>query len=378
MFVSTTLALGGGAEAALTRLVTAEPQLAHNITVVSLLPGDEHVARMRRSGITVVELRFDRPGSIIAGLFKVATLIRQIKPEIIQGWMYHGDLVALLALTLSGRRRKTRLIWSIRCSNFVLRNYGVGLWAVIRACALLSRAPEIVIANSVAGRNDHLALGYRPRRSEIIYNGIDTDEFRPDPAARLGVRQEFGFPPNTVVVAHVARVDPMKDHQLFLAAMRDLPDLQALLIGRGTDMLADAPNLHRLGRRADVARLMAAADIIVSSSCYGEGFSNSLAEGMACGLPPIATAVGDAAYIVGETGIIVPPRDANALTTALRHLADESAAERAKRGTAARNRIIENFAMKYAIQRHAALYASLLRPDDCGGGTTEIVNTASC
>ena len=112
------------------------------------------------------------------------------------------------------------------------------------------------------------------------------------------MRGELAIPADALVVAHVARADPMKDHVTLLAAMAQLPALRALLIGPGTEKLAEVPNVVRLGRRLDVARLLAASDIVVSSSAFGEGFSNALAEGMSCGLPAVATDVGDAREIL--------------------------------------------------------------------------------
>ena len=354
---------GGGAEAMLTRLATAKPGVAEDITVVSLLPAEAHLERLRAAGVTVIELRFDRPGSIAAGLVKLAKLIAEQRPDVVQGWMYHGDLAALAALVLSGRRKRTRLVWSIRCSALDLRHYGgLGLRLVVKACTLLSGWPDLVTANSAAGLESHLALGYRPRRMEVVANGIDVDEFRPDAAARRAVRIELGIPENATVLAHVARVDPMKDHAAFLAAMEQLPDLSALLVGVGTENLPAARNVLRLGRRHDVARLFAAADFVVSSSRFGEGFSNVLGEGMACGLPAIATDVGDAKLIVGDTGLVVSPEDPVALAAAIRSLAGESAPARAARAARARARIVDNFGLASAVQRHVELYAALASP----------------
>ncbi len=219
--------------------------------------------------------------------------------DVVQGWLYHGDLAALLGLALSGRRRTTRLAWGLRCSNLDMDVYGRGLRLVQAACARLSRYPDIVIANSKAGLTTHLALGYRPRRTAVIYNGIDIERFAPDPARRAEVRRSLGIDERAPVIAHVARLDPMKDHQTLLAALGLLPQVHCLAIGAGTETLPDRPNLHRLGRRDDVSRLLPAADFIVSSSAYGEGFSNALAEGMASGLPAIATDIGDARELVG-------------------------------------------------------------------------------
>jgi glycosyltransferase involved in cell wall biosynthesis len=350
---------GGGAEAMLTRLVTAKPGVADEITVVSLLPAEAHVGRLRAAGVTVVELRFDRIGGVAAGLVKLAKLIAKTRPDIVQGWMYHGDLAALVALVLSGRRGHTPLVWSIRCSDMDLRRYGLGLRLVVKACTLLSGCPDLVTANSAAGLKFHLSLGYRPRRAEVVPNGIDIEEFKPDAAARRTVRVELGLPDDAIVLAHVARVDPMKDHATFLAAMKQLPGLSALLVGTGTENLPAAGNLIRLGRRHDVARLFAAADFVVSSSRFGEGFSNALGEGMACALPAIATDVGDGKRIVGDTGLVVPPGDPAALAEAVRTLAAEPAPARAARGRRARARIAEDFSLADAVRRHVELYDSL-------------------
>ena len=360
IYVTTDLRTGG-AEAMLTRMVTAEPRLADEIIVASLLPIQAYGDRLRSAGVSVVEFNFDRIFGAPYGLVGLARLIAAHRPEIVQGWMYHGDLAALLALAISGRRGRTSLIWSIRCSELDLSRYGHILRWVIKACTLLSGRPDVVTANSVAGMKFHLARGYHPRRSEIIVNGIDLDEFKPDASARAAMRHRLGIKEDRVVVAHVARVDPMKDQKTFLAAMAELPDVHALTIGAGTERLSDMPNVSRLGRRDDVPALLAAADFVASSSAFGEGFSNAIAEGMACGLPAVATDVGDAREIIGDTGLVVPPRDHRALADAIRALAAESPAARTSRGIRARERIAERFSLDRAVARFAALYETVLR-----------------
>ena len=126
----------------LTRLATAQPGVADAIAIVSLLPAEAYVDELRKAGIAVVELDFGRAGGIASGLLKLAKLIAADKPDIVQGWMYHGDLAALVALALSGRRRSTRLVWSIRCTEVDFRRYGFALRAVVKACAMLSRSPD--------------------------------------------------------------------------------------------------------------------------------------------------------------------------------------------------------------------------------------------
>ena len=351
----------GGAETMLARLVEAQPGLAERTTVVSLLPAGFYAERLRAAGATLVELDFRNVARIPAGLARLRRIIADEKPDIIQGWMYHGDLAALLGLSLAGRRRTTLLAWNIRCSSLDFSRYSRLLRLVVRACAALSSTPDLVIANSAAGMESHRALGYRPVRSEIVPNGLEVDRYKPDAAARAHIRRELGIADDAVVLAHVARVDPMKDHAGFLRAMALLPDVQALLVGAGTEKLAAARNVHRLGRRADVPRLLAAADIVVSSSAFGEGFSNAIAEGMACGLTPVATDVGDARIIIGDTGLVVPPGRPEALADAIRTIIAEPPARRRDRGEQARARIVENYSLEQAQQRFADLYADLLQ-----------------
>jgi glycosyltransferase involved in cell wall biosynthesis len=357
LYVTTGLGVGG-AEAMLARLATAQPGLADRITIVSLLPAEAHLEELRAAGIEVIELGFDTAVGALAGVYRLARLIAGRRPEVVQGWMYHGDLAALIALLLSGRRRHTPLIWSVRCSDVDLRLFSLQLRLVVKACTALSRFPDVITTNSAAGLKAHVRLGYRPRRVEVIANGIDVEQFKPDAAARAAVRAELGIPGEAFVAAHVARIDPLKGHDTFLAAMAALPQVRALLIGAGTENLSATPNVSSLGRRHDVARLLAAADIIVSSS-VSEGFSNVLGEGMACGLPAVATDVGDAALIVGDAGVVVPASDPQALADAIRQLANEEPAARAARSLGARNRIVESFGIRRAIERYAQLYASL-------------------
>ena len=153
----------------------------------------------------------------------------------------------------------------------------------------------------------------------------------------------------------------MKDHATFLTALGRLNRVEALLIGPDTERFATMSNVHALGARDDVERLLAAADLIVSSS-VSEGFSNVLAEGMAAGLPAVATDVGDSARVVGATGCIVPPREPLALAEAMGALLSESKTARVARGAEARRRIETHFSIARAVGVHDGFYTSLVSP----------------
>ncbi len=140
--------------------------------------------------------------------------------------------------------------------------------------------------------------------------------------------------------------------------MTSLPGISGLLVGAGTEFLVCPPNVRALGARRDVERVYAAADLVVSSSAFGEGFSNVLAEGMSAGLVPIATDVGDAARIVGPTGHVVAPRDSDALAAAIKAEAVISPDQRRDCGLQARARIVNSFARERAIEAYLRLYQS--------------------
>jgi glycosyltransferase involved in cell wall biosynthesis len=348
----------GGAEGMLAALATAPgSDIQHH--VVSLKSAGFHGRALREAGIAVDELGLAPRRPDPRALRHLVRLIRKLQPDIVQGWLYHGDLAALIGLALSGRRRTTRLIWGLRCSNLDMNAYGGGLRLARAVCARLSAYPDMVIANSHTGLAAHRDLGYRPRQTAIIHNGIDLERFAPDPGRRVEIRRALAIGEHEPVIAHVARLDPMKDHHTLLEALHLVPDVHCLAIGAGTKSLPDRPNLHRLGRRDDVSLILPAADLVVSSSAYGEGFSSALAEGMASGLSAVATDVGDAHEIVGDTGLIVPPRAADRLAMGIRSLLSETDAVRHDRGERSRRRIAENFSLARAVAEFCAAYREL-------------------
>lgn len=343
----------GGAEAQLVNLALANHRTGMPLVVTSLIPGGVHRRRLADAGVRTLDLGMRRGhGSLLAPL-ALARLIRHTRPAVLQCWMYHANLLATVAWLFAGRYRSTRLVWGVRCSDLDVGRYRPALKRVMSHCARLSRLPSTIVANSEAGRRAHVLLGYRPDRFAVIENGIDTERFRPDAEARAAVRNDYGLGANTPLIAIVARVDPMKDYLTFIQALDRLDGVQALAIGEGTQRLGKVERLITLGRRDDVPRLLAACDVVVSSSAFGEGFSNTIAEGMACGLPAVATEVGDAARIVGDCGHLVPPRDPSALAAAVRALLDDDAAAL---GVRARARIEQEFSVPRMVASFNALH----------------------
>jgi glycosyltransferase involved in cell wall biosynthesis len=209
----------------------------------------------------------------------------------------------------------------------------------------------------------------------VIPNGFDLNVFRPDPAARLAVRAELGIDAEAVLIGLAARFDPQKDIGSFLRAAARVAAATAktrfLLCGEGMDaanpvlarLIAETglgARVHLLGRRADMPRITAALDIAVSSSAYGEGFSNALGEALAAAVPAVATDVGDAREIVGREGRIVPIRDPEALAAAMAELIALGAEGRARLGHEARARMARDYALDAIARRYRAIYEEVL------------------
>ena len=355
MHVITDLDVGGAEHMMSSYLMSRRDRKPKSI-VVSLLPGGFFADHLQSAGIRVINLNMRRNTPSVGSVFRLAKLIAREKPDVVQGWMYHADLLTSLALLISGRIRRTRFYWGVRCSDMDTSKYGFALRLAIWACTWLSWLPDAIIANSFAGRRVHRELGYRARRFSVIPNGVETNRFKPDKKARHKIRAELGIADDIFIIAMIARVDPMKDHATFLDALEKLPGVVAILAGKGTEQLMNRSNIHCLGLRNNVEEIYAACDVIVLSSSFGEGFPNVLVEGMACGLAPVATDVGDCAKIMGGIGKIVPPGDSDAIAGAVREILAGGKDALEVLGQSSRQRIVERFSLSRATEVFDKLY----------------------
>jgi glycosyltransferase involved in cell wall biosynthesis len=360
----------GGAESVLLRLATY-PEAAVEHTVVSLTDEGIYGERLRAAGVAVHALGMKRGRVSLGGFLALRALIARTRPDAVQTWMYHADLIGGLAARLAGVRA---IAWGIRNSGEHLERSSRSARLVLRACALLSGwVPRAIVCAAQKAAERHADKGYRRDRLVVVSNGYDLSRYTPDEAARARVRAQWGLADDAPVIGCVARWDPLKDHANLLRAIaalvRDGRDggLRCVLIGRG--MAADNPELgaliDRLGLRErlvlagpsdDVPAAMNGLDLHVLSSC-AEGFPNVVAEAMACGVYCVVTDVGDAAYIVGDTGVVVPPEQPEALARGIETAQREVAARgRERAGQPARARVLERFDLARMVQSYIAVW----------------------
>ncbi|QBQ53198.1 glycosyltransferase [Nitrosococcus wardiae] len=361
----------GGAEKALFRLLAKRTAPYFNPSVISLLEKGVVGHQLQSLGIPVYSLGMRRglPGP--RALIRLCGLLKKLAPDLIQGWMYHGNLAATAATSSLGL--EIPVLWNIRQSLYELSKERRLTRGVIYGGAWLSGRPRLILYNSKTSAFQHEAIGFKPEKTRIIPNGFDCTEYQPDRIRRKQVRRELAISPPTVLIGLIARYHPMKDHANFLRAAAELirggagMRVAFLLAGRGIDpsngsliklirQLDLSSKVILLGERQDVPRLMPALDIATVASAWGEGFPNVLGEAMACGIPCVATDVGDSAYLIGGMGKVVPPRDFRALAAAWQNLIAAGVKGRKQWGDKARGRIIEHFNLSEIVRQYEKLY----------------------
>jgi glycosyltransferase involved in cell wall biosynthesis len=360
----------GGAEAVLYRLVTATTSQDEHV-VISLTGEGVYGPRLREAGVAVHTLELPRGRLTLRGLCRLWRLIRTARPDVVQTWMYHADLIGGAVGRLAGVRA---VYWSIRNSTLSRTATSRSTRLTARACALVSGwLPEAITCCSEVSATVHQALGYQRSKFAIVPNGYDLTHFSPKQDARERLRSEWGVAPEMALLGMAARWAPQKDHANLFSALALLAqrgrDFRCVLAGSG--MEATNHELVRLisesgvgdrvlliGPQDDMPAIMSALDLHVLSSSYGEAFPNVIAEAMACGTPCAVTDVGDSAMMVEGAGWVAPPNDAAALAGRI-----EQALEVIQ--TPAREELSRNcrerVGQRFGIERMAAAYKELWR-----------------
>ena len=215
---------------------------------------------------------------------------------------------------------------------------------------------------------------------DVIPNGVDAEEFQPNVQARMDVRGKLRAGEGTLVLGTVSRLDPVKDHITLLeAASKGLQaglDLQVVIIGDGPQravieaFLASRALLRQrtllTGEVRNVGQWLNGMDIFVLPS-LSEGFSNTLLEAMAVGVPSVATAIGGSLEIIehGRSGLLVTPRDVDGIANCFVHLA-KAWEWRLELGRNARERIVTHFSLKHMLQRYDQMYCELMERSRAG------------
>lgn len=361
----------GGAEMALSRLVAAMDAAAFPSFVVSLKSGGEMAERLRDRGVEVIDLALSL-GTAWASVARLADILRRREVDVVQCWLHHADLIGGIAARRAGVRG---VAWGVRSSSLDPADTRLSTRAVMRACAMMSsRVPDVIVANSRAGATLHAQAGYDESKFIVIPNGFDVVAAPDRGEARADLGRELGLSPDERLVGSFGRFDPQKDFRTLCDAIgrlaRTRRGVTFVLAGRGVDTnnselgswiraAGIETRVRLLGLRHDMPRLLAAMDLVTTSSAWGEAFPQVVGEAMSVGTPCVATDVGDSAQVVADTGIIVPSQDADALATGWERLLALPPGELRALGERARGRIEREYSLESVAHRYAELYRSL-------------------
>lgn len=362
----------GGAEVMLRELLRHSDPTSFQHEVMSLTDIGPTGKTIQELGFKVTYLGM-RPQFPDAGaLWRLSRRLKRLRPDVVQTWLYHGDVIGGLAARLAGIRA---VVWGIHISQLDAPHTKKSTLLTVQAGARLSHfVPARIVCCARSALELHEKIGYDARKMEVIPNGFDLNDFAPDPLARELVRRELQLEARTPLVGLIGRFHPQKDHENFVRAAQILSQSDGrthfVLIGAGSEWsneLLARPienaglkaRFHLLGRRDDIARWSAGLDVLALSSAYGEAFPMVVGQAMACETVCAVTDVGDSADLVGDTGAVVPPRDAGALARALSELLSAPPDERAASGKAARLRIEERFSIASVTARYEELWRQL-------------------
>lgn len=366
LHVITSLSVGG-AQCMLAKLLEHDGG-AKRQSVISLMPVGLTGRQLQARGVRVDSLEMRKGALSIAALMRLRRLIKQRRSDIVVAWMHH----AFFAVWLAGLGLNARppVIWNVRHSLDDIGREKPMTRLILRVSAAASSSPAAIVYNSRVAARQYREFGFSDEKAFVIPNGFDTEKFKPDPQARRRLEEIFSLAPDATVVALVARYHEMKDPATLVEAVARLRDAgrdaHLLLVGQGMDdppaglssvlsrLPADRVTLS--GHRPDLADWLAGVDILALTSAWGEGFPNILGEAMACGVPCVATDVGDSAWIISEAGRAAPRGDAGAVAAALKELIDLGPEGRRALGLLGRARIVENFGLQKIREEYERLY----------------------
>jgi glycosyltransferase involved in cell wall biosynthesis len=368
----------GGTEHHLVGVLPALAREGFRLLVCTLTHGLGLAPRLRAGGVEVVPppgpgalrrlpRRHRDPLLLPLAAARLWRVIRARRPDVVHLFLPAAYLVGGACALLAGHRT---VVMSRRNLNRYQRRHRVFAWLERR----LHRRVAAVLANSRAVHAELVREGVPPERLGLIHNGIDLDRFTGTPPRRE-LRARIGVAPSALVLVTLANLVPYKGHADLLAALAGVsgrlpPGWTLLCAGRDdgagralaarAQALGLADHVRWLGLRDDVPALLAASDIGILPS-HEEGFSNSVLEGMAAGLPMVVTAVGGNVEAVqdGVSGRLVPPRDPEALGAAILELAHDPAGRR-RLGDAGRARVAALFGLEACVARYRQLYAWLV------------------
>lgn len=361
----------GGAELVLARLVTSLKQKGVENTVICLLPEGAIAEQIKALNIPVISLGITSFFSSITGLYKLGFLIHKGRPDVVQSWLYHANILTSIATLLLPR---TKVVWGIHSNQKVSPKKITSF--LIKLGAMLSKlSPKKIIYVAQSSMSLHEQMGYSQRVSVVIPNGFDADVFT---NCRLGqqssFKEQYGIPEGKLVIGSVGRWHPDKGIDVMLQAIANLQkvyknELFFIFAGKGCSddnvefhsFKQNCPipnNILALGECKNIPDLLTTMDIFCLPS-RTEAFPLALGEAMAAGVYCVATDVGDVKYLTGNLIDYAISGDCNSLQSVLESAITLSAAQRELLGKKLKDRVNVHFSEDNTVDSYLKIYNDL-------------------
>lgn len=361
----------GGAQRQVVNLANALAIQNHQVTVCVFYCGEQLEDRLLKSKIALVSLDKQNRWDIFGPLRRFYTMLLRESPDVLYSFLGGSNILSGLAKLFSSHYK---VLWGIRSSNMDLNVYDNLSKLIFIIEQKMSFLPDLIIANSHAGQRHLIDIGFPPDKIRVVHNGIDTRQFYVDGSKKDILKDKLNYRRSHFLVGLVARIDPKKDHENFIKAAALLAskrrDINFVIIGRGDkqqiiqleklmDQLKLADRMRFLGPQQDMNTMYNGLDLLCLSSSFGEGFPNVLGEAMACGIPCVATSVGDSAVVLGDTGLVVPPHDHHALSEAMEQMIKRIEMDKDNIKHRVLKRVNDNFLNHVMVSRTLSLFASV-------------------
>ena len=360
----------GGAETLLCNLCQFDKEHEHEIISLSYVKDSQSLSSMHN--FSIHSLNFPVGKIRIFGLFKLYKLIKKIKPDAIQTWLIHADLIGGIAARFSGIKN---IFWGVHHTILLPGKVKFSTIFVLKCNAFLSNfVPKKIIYCAEKSRQIQESIGFNKSKGLVIQNGYDIKNFSQNDILRKDFRNELGCSDNTFLIGHVGSYHPLKDQSNLIDALAFLNkkgfNYSAVLVGKDLDHNNDdlvckirdnelTDHIFLLGERNDIPAVMNGIDLFVLSS-LSEAFPNVLNEAMACGTPCVSTNVGDASFILDNTGWVVSPKDPKAIANAVFEAADEKQSDNStwiKRKNHCHQRIAHHFTIEKMLKKYKEAWA---------------------
>ena len=362
----------GGAEGTLFNICKNDDKNKH--IVISLMNEGKYGPLLNNLGIKVYCLNMKPNIFSIFSIFRLVKILMLLKPDIVQTWLIHGDFIGGIAARLAGIKN---IIWNVRYSKLEIAKTKISSILLIKLLSKLSfLIPKSIIVVSKSAHKNCVKLNYSKKKLFLIPNGYDLTILNLSKTKRAFIRKKWKIKKQTPVIGNVARYDPKKDHMNLLSALSIIRlrnmDFICILVGSNIDkknknLVSEIKRLNLskyiklLGQKKNISQVMNGLDIYVQSSSNGEGFPNVVAEAMACGTPCVVTDVGDAAFIVGKTGLVVSPKNPIKLAKAIEFTLNEvSSKSWINKSNQARLRIKNNFDISKMLKSYNKVWVKTL------------------